>query len=78
MPQNLLAIHGVIGLVVCVGEGGRILHFAGDIYQPVEVKSPTKARLCCRSAPRPICLKSPCPASKLGPLPQNPGPALAF
>lgn len=45
MPQNLLAVHGVIGLVVCVGEGGRILHFAGDLYQPTEPVSPTRGTL---------------------------------
>ncbi len=45
MPQNLLAIHGVVGLVVAVGEGGKILHFVGDHYIPRTVESPTKATL---------------------------------
>ena len=45
MPQNLLAIHGVIGLVVCVGEGGKILMFRGDIYSPIETVSPTTGTL---------------------------------
>ena len=45
MPQNLLAIHGVIGLIVAVGEGGKILHFHGDIYAPEEVPSPTTCNL---------------------------------
>ena len=37
MPQNLLAIHGVIGLVVAVGEKGKIIHFSGDVYGAEEV-----------------------------------------
>lgn len=41
MPQNLLAINGVVGLVCAVGEKGRITMFKGDIYHPVEVQSPT-------------------------------------
>ena len=45
MPQNLLAIHGVLGLICAVGEGGRILMFKGDIYEPFEPGSPTKATL---------------------------------
>ena len=45
MPQNLLAIHGVLGLICAVGEGGRILMFRGDIYEPFEPGSPTKATL---------------------------------
>ena len=43
MPQNLLAIHGVLGLVCAVGEGGKILMFNGDLYRPREVESPTTA-----------------------------------
>ena len=45
MPQNLLAIHGVLGLICAVGEGGRILMFKGDLYKPFEVASPTRATL---------------------------------
>ena len=41
MPQNLLAINGVVGLVCAVGERGRITMFKGDLYHPVEVQSPT-------------------------------------
>ncbi|MBI4021008.1 MAG: hypothetical protein HY369_02085 [Candidatus Aenigmarchaeota archaeon] len=45
MPQNLLGIHGVVGLICVVGEGGKILHFAGDLYEPREVLSPTENTL---------------------------------
>lgn len=45
MPQNLLAIHGVLGLVCAVGENGKILMFRGDLYRPCEVESPTTATL---------------------------------
>lgn len=41
MPQNLLALHGVLGFVCAVGEGGRIIHFEGDVYRAKEVQSPT-------------------------------------
>ncbi|MBI4021154.1 MAG: hypothetical protein HY369_02840 [Candidatus Aenigmarchaeota archaeon] len=41
MPQNLLACHGVVGLICAVGEGGAIRHFAGDLYEPRGVESPT-------------------------------------
>lgn len=41
MPQNALACHGVVGLTCVVGEGGKITHFAGDLYEPREVLSPT-------------------------------------
>ena len=41
MPQHLLAVHGVIGLVCAVGEGGRITMFRGDLYSAQEVQSPT-------------------------------------
>lgn len=41
MPQNLLAINGVIGLVCAVGEGGRIEMFKGNLHRPLEVRSPT-------------------------------------
>lgn len=34
-------IHGVNGLVVAVGEQGKIRMFKGDIYRPIEVASPT-------------------------------------
>src|SRR5262245_35064054 len=37
MPDHLLAVHGVIGLVCAVGERGRILMFRGDIYRAEEV-----------------------------------------
>lgn len=45
MPQNLLAIHGVLGLVCAVGEGGKILMFKGDTYHPTTAPSPTQAAL---------------------------------
>lgn len=45
MPQNLSSIHGATGLVVAVGDKGRILHFSGDIYEAVPVESPTRAHL---------------------------------
>lgn len=46
MPQNLLSIHGVSGLICAVGEGGRVLHWRGnDCYAPEEVLAPTKADL---------------------------------
>ena len=41
----LQAISGVVGLVVAVGEKGKILHFHGDIYSPLEVPSPTTCDL---------------------------------
>lgn len=41
MPQNLLAIHGVLGFVCAVGENGRIITFEGDVYRAKEVQSPT-------------------------------------
>jgi hypothetical protein len=41
MPQNLLAVHGVIGFVCAVGESGRIPHFGGSVYEAREVESPT-------------------------------------
>ncbi len=45
MPHSLLAIHGALGLICAVGEGGKILMFKGDIYKSVEVQSPTDATL---------------------------------
>ena len=41
MPQNLLAIHGVDGFVVAVGEQGKILQFGRGMYEAREVPSPT-------------------------------------
>ena len=52
MPQsspkgqgNLLGIHGVVGFVVAVGERGKIIHFAGDLYEAKVMGSPTTAHL---------------------------------
>lgn len=45
MPQNYLGIHGVVGFVVAVGERGKIIHFAGDLYEAMAVDSPTMAHL---------------------------------
>src|SRR5438045_196235 len=45
MPQNLLAIHGVPGLICAVGEGGRILMLKRSIYSATETCNPTKATL---------------------------------
>lgn len=39
------AISGVTGLVIAVGEGGRILQWTGDRYEPREVTSPTTCDL---------------------------------
>ena len=38
MPDHLLAVHGVLGLVCAVGEKGRITMFKGDLYHPVEAE----------------------------------------
>ncbi len=45
MPQNYLGIHGVVGLVVAVGDHGKILHCQGDRYAPTQVESHTTANL---------------------------------
>ena len=45
MPRNLLAIHGVKGLICAVGEGGKILTWKGGSYEPVAAEFPTKADL---------------------------------
>ena len=46
MARNVLhCIHGVNGLVVAVGENGKILHFEGERCEPREVMSPTQATL---------------------------------
>ncbi len=46
MPQNLQGIHGVDDLIVAVGEGGKLLHWTGDNYEPLSMPSPTKCNLC--------------------------------
>src|ERR1700737_3827997 len=46
MPQNLQGIHGCDDLIVAVGEGGRILHWTGEDYEPTAMPSPTKCNLC--------------------------------
>src|SRR5579872_6313472 len=55
MPQNLLAIHGVLGLVCAVGEGGRTMLFEGDIYHGRAVRAPTRANLTAVRVFSPTC-----------------------
>jgi photosystem II stability/assembly factor-like uncharacterized protein len=46
MPEkNCLGIHGVENFMVVVGERGKIIHFAGDLYEAREMESPTTAHL---------------------------------
>ncbi len=45
MKPSFLSVNGVASFVVCVGSGGRIRHFAGDLYEPLDVASPTTATL---------------------------------
>jgi photosystem II stability/assembly factor-like uncharacterized protein len=45
MPSSFLSCNGVFSFVVVVGEGGRIRHFVGDEYRPMDVRSPTTSTL---------------------------------
>lgn len=45
MKPSFLSVNGVLGLIVAVGEGGRIRHFHGDLYRPQDMPSPTMSTL---------------------------------
>lgn len=45
MKPSYQSVNGVLSFVVAVGEGGRIRHFVGDNYKPVDVESPTTSTL---------------------------------
>ncbi len=45
MKPSFLSVNGVPAFVVAVGVGGRIRHFVGDTYEPLDVLSPTAATL---------------------------------